>query len=292
MFYYALKPKNWGRAGCFVSPQVIAEHLGQPNYSPEQDLFIAEIDGDIVGYIDIKAELAMGRVVLGCWVHPEHRRRGLATRLFSCAIRRARELGVGVVHVNITADNAAAQNMLSGLGFSLVRQFHELRLDMASVHWSDINRTALECRHLQANEEAELTRIQNRAFAGHWGYNPNTVEEITYKTHLSDFSPEDVILACDGDKIGGFCWTRVAFEGGSASGEREGQIYMIGVAPDYRGKGVGKKLLLAGLNYLKSKGLKIAVLFADSENEAACALYKSIGFRVRASSLWYERVIN
>jgi len=279
-------------AGCFVSPQVIAEHLGQPNYSPEQDLFIAEIDGDIIGYMDIKPELAIGRVVLGCWVHPEHRRRGLASKLSSCAMRRARELGVRVVHVNIMSDNAVAKSVLSRLGFSLARRFLELKLDMPNVHWPDINQATLECRHLQADEEVKLTQIQNLTFAGHWGYNPNTVEEITYKTKLSDFSPEDVILACDGDKIGGFCWTRVVFERGSDSGEREGQIYMIGVAPDYRGKGVGKKLLLAGLNYLKSKGLKIAVLFADSENEAACALYKSIGFRVRASSLWYERVIN
>jgi len=39
--------------GRCVSPQVIAEHLGRPNCSPEQDLFIVEIDRDIVGYIDV-----------------------------------------------------------------------------------------------------------------------------------------------------------------------------------------------------------------------------------------------
>jgi len=67
---------------------------------------------------------------------------------------------------------------------------------------------------------------------------------------------------------------------------------MLGVAPDYRGKGISKKLVLAGLAHLKSKGLRIAELTVDSENIAACALYQSFGFEVQANTLWYEKVIN
>ena len=224
-------------------------------------------------------------------MHPEHRRRGLATKLLSCAIRRARELGAKVAHVNIMEDNAVAKSVLSRLGFSLVRRFLKLRLDIADVHWLDINRAALECRYLQRGEEDKLTQILNRSFADTWGYNPNTVEEITYKTNLSNCSPEDVVLACDGDRVVGYCWTRVACEGGATS-QRKGQIYMIGVDPDYRGKGTGKKMLLAGLAHLRSKSLQVAELTVDSENKAACALYQSIGFKVQASSFWYEKVIN
>jgi mycothiol synthase len=67
---------------------------------------------------------------------------------------------------------------------------------------------------------------------------------------------------------------------------------MLGVDPDYRGKGIGKKLLLAGLARLKGKGLQVAELTVDSENKATCALYKSVGFKVQTSSFWYEKVIN
>ena len=277
--------------GCCISPQVIAEHLGQPNYSPEQDLFIVEIDGNIVGYMDIKPELTTERVILDCWVHPEHRRRGLATKLLGCAIRRARELGARVAHVNIMEDNAVAQRVLSRLGFECVRRFLELRLDIADVHWPDIDQAALECRYLQCGEEGKLAQLQNRAFAGTWGYNPNTVEEITYRINRSNCSPEDVVLACDGDKVVGYCWTGIICEGGVTS-ERKGRIFMLGVDLDYRGKGIGKRVLLAGLARLKSKGLQVAELTVDSENKAACALYKSIGFKVQTSSFWYEKVIN
>ncbi|MBA7679601.1 Mycothiol acetyltransferase [subsurface metagenome] len=66
---------------------------------------------------------------------------------------------------------------------------------------------------------------------------------------------------------------------------------MLGVDPDYRGRGTGKKVLLAGLAYLKSKGRRVIELTVDSENRAACALYRSAGFKLRTSSLWYEKVL-
>jgi mycothiol synthase len=64
---------------------------------------------------------------------------------------------------------------------------------------------------------------------------------------------------------------------------------MLGVDPDYRGRGLGRQLLLVGLSYLKSKSLRVAVLTVDSENKAARVLYKSVGFELWKSSLWYEK---
>ena len=64
---------------------------------------------------------------------------------------------------------------------------------------------------------------------------------------------------------------------------------MIGVDPDYRNTGIGRELLLAGLSYLKSQGLEVAQLTVDSENWVARALYRSLGFEVCHTSLWYEK---
>ena len=142
-----------------------------------------------------------------------------------------------------------------------------------------------ECRHLRRGEENKLTQIQNLSFAEHWGYNPNTVATIAHRINLSQCSPEDIFLAYEGDEVTGFCWTETI-------SQQEGRISMLGVAPDCRSKGTGRRLLLAGLSHLKSKGLKVAVLTVDSENKEACALYRSAGFKLRASSLWYEKAVN
>ena len=204
-----------------VSPQVIAEHL----YHPEQNLFVVEIAGNLVGYMYVWPELTIGRIILDCWVHPEHRRKRLATSLFDYATRRANELGVRVAHVNVREANEVARRVLSKLGFMPVRRYLELRLDMNKVCWQDINQTALRCRQLRQGEEDKLTQLQNRAFAGTWGYNLNNVESTTYRLNLSYRSPEDVVLVCDGDKVIGYCWTEIINNEDVGDAEREGRIF-------------------------------------------------------------------
>jgi mycothiol synthase len=275
-----------------ASSQALSEELGRPNYLPEQDLFIAELAGKVIGYMDVRAELGIGRAVLDCFVHPEHRRKGLATGLFHHASRRARELGARVAHVNIPEDNVAARALLSKLGSRFARRFLNLTLELSEFHVLDEEKVALPQRHLQRGEEAELTRTQNRCFAGTWGYNPNTLEEIVYRLKLTGSSPEDVILICQGDRLAGYCWTLTSPRASAAAGAKVGRIYMLGVNPDYRGRGIGKRALLAGLAHLKSKGIQVVELTVDSQNAAACALYKSGGFRISSTSAWYEKALD
>lgn len=276
--------------GRCTSPQVISENLGRPNYSPEQDLFVVEITGKIVGFMNVTPELNSKRAILDCLVHPEHRRRGLTKKLLGYAAHRAKELKVKVVHVNIRQDNAVAKSVLSRLGFRVVRRFLELELQLSDL--PDAARNTYSHYHLQRGEEDKLTQIQNRCFAGTWGYNPNTTEEIAYYTNLSNHLLEDIVLIYDENKLIGYCWTVISHETEATSGERKGRIFMLGVDPDYRGRGIGRVALLAGLSYLKSKGVRVAELTVDSENEVACALYRSVGFKAWTNSLWYEKAID
>jgi mycothiol synthase len=64
---------------------------------------------------------------------------------------------------------------------------------------------------------------------------------------------------------------------------------MLGVDPNYRGKGVGRKVLIVGLIQLKSRGVRIVDLTVDNDNRTARGLYQSIGFDERTSSLWYQK---
>ena len=199
--------------GRCVSPQFVAEQLGRPNYSPEEDLFVL-CSEDMIGYMDVKPELTIGRVILDCWISPEHRRRGLARKLLSYATDRAKLLGAKAVHINIRKDNVAAMRVLSELGFSLVRRFLELGLDIADVAELDMVRAIPGCRHLEPGEEDKLSQFQNRAFAGTWGYQPNTVEEMTFRVNSSTCSREDIAVIHEGDKAIGYCWAGISYEEG------------------------------------------------------------------------------
>lgn len=270
--------------GCPVSPQIVTEWLNWPGCSPEKDIFVVEKGGDIIGCLDLRAELGIGRVILRCWLKPEHRRKGLGKKLIDYAVNRAKELKARFAYIDINEDNNVARMVISKLGFNCVRRFLELKLDMALIDWKEAEEAAQECRYYRYGEEAKLTEIQNRSFAEHWGYNPNTVETITYSLNLSYCSPEDVILLCEKDRTIGFCWTETA-------GENEGRIYMVGSDPEYRGKGIGKKLILAGLVHLRTKGISTTILTVDSENKTALNLYKSVGFELKKTIFSYEKAI-
>ena len=61
---------------------------------------------------------------------------------------------------------------------------------------------------------------------------------------------------------------------------REGEYYLdsAAVLPEYRGKGIGRKIIEYGVKLGRSKGL-LPVLACDPENKNAYVLYTSIGFR-------------
>jgi len=274
-------------AGRYVSPQAVAEHMNRPSYDPQQNLFIVETAGYLAGFLDLTPELEIRRAILDCWIQSEHRRKGLGRELLSKAMRRAAELGLTTVQISMAEENTTARSALSKLGFQCIRRFLEMKLDMARVDWQRAERTALSCRYLQRGEEDKLALLQNRCFAGSWGYNPNTAATITYRLNLSHTSPQDVVLTCDGDNAIGYCWTEIKDEE-----DKSGRISMMGTEPDYRDRGLGKRVLLAGLTYLKDKGVTVVELTVDSENKAAYNLYRFIGFTVVSSTLCYEKAIS
>ena len=280
-----------GERSSSISMGDLIEGLGRPRHFPESDLFIAERAGDAVGYVDVTPELDIGRVVLSFLVHPEHRGEVVAMKLIKRAINRAREMGAKRVHVNVPEGNEGVRKLLAKMRFRFIRRFLELTLDLSNGDVPNIDRISPRCRYLKRGEEDKLVQIQNRSFAGTWGFNPNTLEEIVHRISLPGCSPEDIILACDGENIIGYCWTRIYAGKYRRRTGNGGRIYMLGVNPDYRGKGIGKGVLLAGLSYLKSNGVGIVELTVDSENKAACALYRSAGFRIETMSLWYEKTL-
>lgn len=60
--------------------------------------------------------------------------------------------------------------------------------------------------------------------------------------------------------------------------EISAQILSIGTLKSYRGKSIGKKLVEAGLEFLKSKGVKEVKLEVRPDNLPAIKLYKKFGF--------------
>jgi len=277
------------RTGRRVSESLLKEALLYPGFQPEDDLFLVQGSTHLIGYIRVFLEPGIERALVSGLMHPQHRRKGIATVLFGRAVRHAQTAGVGRIQISIAEKNSAARQFCTRLGLQFIRYFYGYRLNLPAAQLPPIRTSEYIFRSLRPGEENQLTDIQNRAFSGTWGFNPNTQEEIAYRIHSSTCSPRDVIMVYRQDRPIAYCWTRIFQEAGGAGGVSRGEIHMLGVDPDYRKQSIGKNVLLAGLSHLVEKGVELVELTADSEMPAALALYESVGFEKYMKTEWYEK---
>jgi mycothiol synthase len=120
--------------------------------------------------------------------------------------------------------------------------------------------------------------VNNRAFAGHPEQGAWTVAQL-HERLKADWVDVNGFLVADApgsDRLLGSCWTKVHRSADPVLGE----IYIISVDPERHGQGWGKAMTVAGLAWLADQGIRIGMLYADSDNTAAVALYRALGFTV------------
>ena len=61
---------------------------------------------------------------------------------------------------------------------------------------------------------------------------------------------------------------------------RKGYISLIGLKPDFRGRGLGKSLLSDVIDEMKKNGMNSALLEVDDDNQSAKDFYTRFGFEL------------
>ncbi|WP_241977030.1 mycothiol synthase [Cryobacterium sp. Sr8] len=173
---------------------------------------------------------------------------------------------------------AAARTLLQ-LGASLTR---EIPAEAAPAAHSGARTSAFR----PGVDDEEWVALNALVFASHPEQGSLTRADLAARQTEPWFDPGDFLLARDeatGALIG-YTWLKI--EPGSPSGE----IYVVGVHPDAAGRGLGRALLLAGMERLRDRGCTSVTLYVEAHNTPAVNLYRSLGFTDHTVDVQYRRL--
>ena len=139
-----------------------------------------------------------------------------------------------------------------------------------------------------------LKRITTVCFAGvsidrnieeHFGYIGNRDWQFRKLRHIDDDVAGDrakgVFVWEEDGEVSGYITTRIDRE------NKIGGIPNLSVLPAVQGRGIGRKLLEYGLDYMRAEGMECARIETLTQNEVGSHLYPSLGFEKVACQIHY-----
>ena len=209
-------------------------------------------------------------------VDPHHRYEMgvIGPEMLGAAVDVVRSEGGGAVHWWVSEATSIHYRLATEVGLEPTRLLHQMRRPLPTDLDADVVTRPFRPG---TDDEAWLT-VNNRAFAAHpeqggW-------DLTTFRARQSEpwFDPDGFLLHERDGRLAAFCWTKIHAE------QALGEIYVIAVDPDFHGLGLGRRLTLAGLDWLARHGLGVGMLHVDADNLSAVTLYRSLGFTVHHDS--------
>jgi len=236
--------------------------------------FVAR-DGDrgrLVGY----AQVSHGHRTWGVEVvvPPELReaKHAVVGDLLSAALAEIGHQGGGHVHLWVPKPTPAWDEVASACGLARGRDLLQMR---RALPLSDETPRVAVRSFVVGQDESAWLEVNNRAFAGHPEQGNWDLDTLLEREAEPWFDPDGFLLHERDGRLAASCWTKV-----HRGPPDVGEIYVIGVDPGFQGLGLGRALVLSGLEHLTDVGLHTAMLYVDGANHTAVSLYRSLGFDV------------
>lgn len=286
------------RSGLDVNEAEIVAQMRYAGHDPRQDRWVAESNdapGEIVGFGAIYKPPTGERADAQIYVHPAYRRSGIGSTLLTSLLQRARHLGAQTVGINASAQDAAAEGFLKRQGFVPVSAYTRLHVSGTVVPPLALWPTGYSARvYDAAHDFSTLLDGLNRCYAGQWGHNPVTAEELA--TWLPDFSPDGIFFAFGpGQRLVGMVRAETSERLSASYGAPTLNLDAPGVIPELRhaeGVDLYTPLLVTAWRWARAHFPGIVQLESWGDTPHVLARYQRLGFRTVLQRVSYRHDLN
>jgi ribosomal protein S18 acetylase RimI-like enzyme len=183
-------------------------------------------------------------------------------------------------------------NLFATFGLRPARYFFDMMYEGGSVPLDPGLPAGWSTRPFAWGEDEEVAwRVLDTSFRDHWGHTPLTYEHWLHWIRTGPFEADLVTLAEAPDgEVGGVCLCLIDHETNERRGRNEGWIDALGVLREHRRQGIGRALLVKGMECLHRRGCTHLLLGVDTENPTgALGLYESVGFEKWKVGIAYQK---
>jgi mycothiol synthase len=280
----------------WTSVEDTRDDLAAPGRAADDDVLLVSEDGALAGYLWLWADAEpFTEIVQLVYVRPALWGRGLNAWLLRLGEERARErvhLGTLVTPVLLRVarwiPNDAAGLLFASLGYNYARTFHEMRMELDGLLPVPQIPHGIAMRTFDLERDVRAVHATlAEAFADHWGGTFDPFDQWVHRYiggESSGFDPGLWFVALDRDDVVGAVCCRAS----TPRSEDAAWVSILGVRPPWRGRGIGRALLLAAFPELQRRGIPAVELGVDSENQTgATRLYEQVGMSaVRRTEFW------
>ncbi|MGH3563924.1 MAG: mycothiol synthase [Mycobacterium sp.] len=241
------------------------------------------VAGALVGYLNLTAPQGSAPPMAELVVHPRARRRGIGAGMASAALAKTAARNQFWAHGTLEPARATA----SALGLVAVRELLQMRRSLRDAPEPSIPDGVRIRTYAGTDDDAELLRVNNAAFAWHPEQGGWTAAGLAERRREPWFDPQGLFLAfSDAGTLLGFHWTKVHLDEPGL-----GEVYIVGVDPAAQGRGLGRALTSVGVaalaHRLADAEQPTVLLYVESDNTAAVRSYQQLGFTVHSVDTAY-----
>lgn len=272
------------RDGEETSEEYLRSMNDWPNFEPDQNLWIAELDGSFVGYGQIVPR-SDNPTTIYIVVHPTQRRKGLGSKLLGLTLSRAYQAKSKTILIYANGKNTASNAFLTRHKFTVAGTSGVMIAPVNNLPLLEIQPDYSIRRYSELGDPQIIVRALNDCYKGMVGHSQNVTNAdrfINYRgaegIHLL-FNKTGTLI--------GICAAKP--EGKTDEHGISDLLDGPGLIKDYRQQRLQRFLTLAVMHWLRKKSARSIMLEYWGDDESTLRIYRSLGFEMTDQQFTYQK---